>query len=516
MSIFSYFRKHAVISIVVGLAAICIAIIAGRAASQKTPAANDSAIKQVTLVNASTFRKGNLTVSANGIVESHSQADLKSQTSAPVSIINVAIGETVYPGEVIMELQNADIRAQLMQAEASLQLAQGQYSTGAVSLDSAKRSALDKLRDAYNKTYDAVTTQADPILYNTNGGGGQLVSLSPDTKLNSEITSTDLDLRTGLRAWKDANDALDGATSTEAIEAVIKIGQLNMSDADLLLNDMSKLLNALSTSATPSFLATLTGWSAIVSGAQSSVSGAEQALTAAEMALNTANSSQGTTAPAQVSAAQAGVNNLKAQLAKTVISSPITGKISNLPLREGELASPGMLLATVIGSDTGLEIKAYVSGDDLSRVEVGAPVVIQSQTQSIKGIISNVAPGVDSITKKAEVDVDVLNPETSGLVIGNTVTVAISPLNQPAQTPASTDSNTVRSNTYILPIQDVKIVPGAAYVFTVDADSKIKRNDVTLGQIQGDFIEITSGITDDMNIVTPVYELDPGQQVKVQ
>ena len=59
-------------------------------------------------------------------------------------------------------------------------------------------------------------------------------------------------------------------------------------------------------------------------------------------------------------------------------------------------------------------------------------------------------------------------------------------------------------------------MPGASYVFTVSASSTIVRNDVTLGPIQGDFIEVTGGLTDAMNIVTPVYELDPGQKVKVQ
>jgi hypothetical protein len=69
---------------------------------------------------------------------------------------------------------------------------------------------------------------------------------------------------------------------------------------------------------------------------------------------------------------------------------------------------------------------------------------------------------------------------------------------------------------YTLPIQDVKIVPGDAYVFTVDENSKIKSNPVVLGQVKGDFIEVVGGLTDDMNIVSPVYELDPGQKVTAE
>ncbi len=521
MSIFSSLRKHAVISTVVVLAAIIIAIIAGRAATKKAPAANNDDVKQVELINATTFRQGSLAVSANGIVESHSQVDLKSQTSAPISTIDVSIGQTVNPGEVIMELQNSDIRAQLAQAEASLAAVQGQYQTGAFSVDSAKQGAIDKLRDAYNKTYNAVVTKAEVVLYNNDGNGGRLTTFSPDTALNSEMTATDIDLKTGLRQWKSANDALDAGTSTDAIETVIGIADMNMTRADTLLNDMSKILNNLAGFATPSFSVSLSNWNQIVSGAHDSVSGAEQALTAAEMALSTSNSSQSTTANAQVTAAQAGVNNLQAQLAKTIIRSPISGRVSVLPLREGELASPGTLLATVIGNDSGLRVKAYVSGDDLSRVTLGSSATIQNPTMptnasstsnAIKGVVSNIAPGVDPTTKKAEVDLDVSNSDKSGLVIGDNVTVAISV----PSAPLASGSNRNQPTIYRLPIQDVKIVPGAAYVFTVGADSKIVRNDVVIGSIQCDFIEVTSGLSDTMDIVSPVYELDPGQQVKVQ
>jgi RND family efflux transporter MFP subunit len=202
-----------------------------------------------------------------------------------------------------------------------------------------------------------------------------------------------------------------------------------------------------------------------------------------------------------VSAAQAGVSNLEAQLAKTIIRSPISGKIAALPLRAGELASPGTLLATVVGDQTRLQVKASVSGDDLSRLKVGQNVLIEG---AVKGTVSNVSPSIDPATKKAEVDIDIADSVHSGLVVGENVTALIA---------AGTTSV---SSSYTLPIQDVKIIPGSAFVYTVDADSKIKSNPVMLGQIRGDFVEVTSGIDDSMNIVAPVYELDPGQKVQVQ
>ena len=519
MSILSYVKSHAVVSSVIVVVVVAAAVIASRKGAQNAPAADTSSVPAVSVVNAATFRTGSLSVSANGVIQSHSQADLKSQTSAPIASIDVSIGDTVSAGQVILELQNADIRAQLAQAEASLALAQGQYSTGAVSLDSAKQAAIDKLRDAYSKTYDAVVAQAEPLLYNIDGSGRQLASFSFDNALNYEMTSSDSDVKAALPSLKASIDALNAATSTDQIESVIHSAQGYMAEATLLLNDMARIIDNLTATAASS--ASINSWKATVSGAQSSISAATQALTTAESGLNTSNTSQGSTAQAQIAVAQAGVNNLEAQLAKTVIRSPIAGKISALPLREGEFASPGTLVATVIGNESGLEVKAYVSGEDLSRIRVGAPVILRDQSQtgntastsvSIQGIVSNVSPSVDATTKKAEVDIDVSDSSRSGLVIGQNVMVSILPPAGASQSSASQGQPV----SYLLPIQDVKIVPGSAYVFTVDSDSKIKQNDVIIGAIQGDFVQVTGGLTDDMDIVTPVYELDPGEQVKVQ
>jgi RND family efflux transporter MFP subunit len=518
MTIFSYFRRHLVVSTAVVIGAVVIAVIAGRAATAKKVTVAQGGDKVVALVNVGSFRSGSAKVGADGVVESRSQAIIKSQISAPVSRLAVAIGDNVSTGDIILELQNSDIRASLAQAEASLALAKGQYTTGAISLDSARQNALDKIRDAYNKTSDAFLNQAETLLFNIDGKSGRLESYSVDTKLNTEMIDLDIALRAGLREWKTANDKLLITSSMSDIQDVIKIAQKNMTMTDRLLSDMNKILNDNSLIASPTFSASLTTWKSMVSGAQSSVSGANQALTAAQTSLNTANSSQSSSAQAQISVAQAGVSNLQAQLAKTIVRSPLNGKVSALPLREGELASPGILVATVIGKDTGILVKAYISADDLSRVVTGAPAAISSknsataatQSQDISGTVSNVSPSVDATTKKAEVVINITDPQRSNLVIGQNVTVSITP----PSTSASADS--ISPVTYILPIQDVKIIPGSAYVFTVDADSKIKKNDVTIGDIQGDYIRVMSGLTDDMNIVSPVYELDEGQKVKTQ
>lgn len=496
MSIFSTIKSHAVLATTVTVFVAVIAVLAGRKAAEKPATDVKPALAKVSVESASTFRTDSVTVSANGSVESHSQADLKSQSSAPVAVINAAIGDPVSAGQVILELENADIRAQLASAQASLALAQGTYG-------STRQSAIDKVHDAYLAADNAVHSQVDPIILNTLGTAPQLYSYVTDAGISNDIRAKRVAMNDMFYSWKPALDALSATSSDADIHAGIVLAQGNLSSVRSLLDSISMGINNGLAVATPSSQATLNTWQASVSAARSAVNAAQSGLSSAASSL--ASTGSGSTASAGVGVAQASVNNLQVQLDKTIIRSPIVGKISALPLRVGELASPGTLLATVIGSDTSLQVKSFVSGDDLARTKVGQSATIQG---SIKGSVSNVAPSVDPTTKKAEVDINVANSASSGLIVGQNVTALISTV--------SGVSTTSAPGVYVLPIQDVKIIPGSAYVLTVDQDSKIKFNPVTIGSIQGDFVQVTAGMNDAMDIVSPVYELDEGESVTVQ
>ncbi|MFA6601513.1 MAG: efflux RND transporter periplasmic adaptor subunit, partial [Candidatus Paceibacterota bacterium] len=367
-----------------------------------------------------------------------------------------------------------------------------------------RSSALDKIRDSYLKASDAVNTQIDPLLNNYDGNGSRLVTFVGDLALSNRITSERVDLTDILPAWKSSLDALSSDSDTDTLISAVNLSEKNLALIDKLLSDISEGLNTAAKYAQPNFATFLNNWKGIVSGARSTISGSTQALTGAESALTAAQTGYSGASIAQVSLAEAGVKNLQAQLEKTIVRSPIDGKIAALPLEVGELASPGGLLVTVVGN-RGLQVKAYVSGVDFDRIKEGASVLVQGK---VKGQVESVAPSVSATNRKVEVTVSVLDSVNSGLIIGQTIPVTVSL--------AKTNVSTSRNNAYLLPIQDVKIVPGDAYVFTVDADSKIKRNPVILGPVSGDFIEITSGLTDDMSIVSPVYELDEGQIVEVE
>ncbi len=505
MSIFSYFKKHKIISIIALVLVVILALSALRkGGSDKIPGAET--LKRVNLVSVYDFKNEKDYISTTGIVETKGQADLKSQYSAPVKFVYAEVGDIVNEGDIILELENSDIRAQLAQAEALLASYEGQYRSSAIGDEISKNNAIDKIRDSYIKGYDVLVSQIEPLLTNYDGNGGQLSSMSLDSDISNKIITARIDLREDLKVWKRSVDSLNENSSADDIQKSIDLSKKNLRNIDTLLGYISETLNDSARHSSGTFTTFLNTWKAVVSQARSTISGSISTIISVESGYKTANNSLDTIAIAQVSAGEASVNNLKAQLAKTIVVSPVKGKISSLPLAIGELASPGTLLATVI-SDQGLEVKSFISGQDLIKIKNGDKAIISN---NVDGEVYSVAPSVSSINKKAEVKIAIASSTattTKRLTIGAIVPVKI------AITKNLREGEVI---SYKLPIQDVKIIPGEAYVLTVDEENKIKKYSVLLGEVRGDFVEVVGGLDDGMKIVSPVYELDEGEEVIVE
>jgi RND family efflux transporter MFP subunit len=497
MSIKTYIKGHSGLATLLVILVVVFAIVGGRAATRKKAESVVTNNKPVTLVDAKSFRDDLTTVSVDGIVESASQADIKSQVSAPVSHVYVGIGDYVSAGQTILEFQNADIRAQLDQARANLTLAEGQYRAGDISADSTSKSSIDKIRDAYNKADDAVNAQIGQFLFNGNPNNSQLQSFVTDSTIRNQLSLDWGNAQDALRNWKTYVDTLSDTSSKEGVSVAIGESQKSLTVISKFLDTLTSALVNATKSANSTDAALVSAWKTVTAAARASVTASISSLTTSGTSISTNN--------AQISAAEAGVKNLEAQLAKTVITAPISGTIAALPLRTGEFAGTGQLITTVVGSG-GLQIRAYASSEDIGRIAKDARVTIAG---NVTGTVANIAPSVNQLNKKVEVKIVVPASEKTNLVVGQNVQAKIEAASANTDAPG-------KPAVYILPIQDVKIIPGAAYVYTVDADSKIVKHAVILGEVKGDFIEVKSGMTDDMKIVSPVYELEEGQAVKIQ
>lgn len=502
---FTFFKKHSVLMSVVAIVIVVVAVIAGRQNAKKDlPIAQSD--KKVVLVDARTFRTDSAKISADGTIEAVSQVELRSQISAPVTAVNVSIGDWVSAGDVLVTLQNSDLSAQLDQAKANLALAQAQYSNAGVAIGSANQSAIDKIQDAYIKVDDVIHTQVDQFFNNPTSNNPQLVFGTSNQQLVTTIQSDRSALETTLKVWKDSLSNLSLGMADADLDKALATVQKNLNSVSAFLDKVSEALNSIIissqtiSSGLPTWKIAVSSARAGVSGAIAGISGAEASLAGARSAVKNPNENQNgsvsvSTTQAQIMSAEASVNNLKVQLAKTIIYAPIGGRVGNISVKVGELVSPGEVIASVANTKS-LEVRAYVSDSDYSKISYGSVATLDG---GATGIVANIAPNIDSKTKKVEVRIVISGPITPNLVIGQNVRVQI--IGKVSDASASG---------YLVPIQDVKIVPGEASVYTIDENSKIKKNPVILGEVKGDFVEIKSGLDDTMKIVSPVYELEEG------
>lgn len=180
--------------------------------------------------------------------------------------------------------------------------------------------------------------------------------------------------------------------------------------------------------------------------------------------------------------------NLQAKLAQISEAtffpvSPFTGTVERVHVRASQRVSPGDLLVTVSTSSKAVTAVAYVPQNiaqsvsklsssvltiDSERFEV-APIYISSQATSgqLYSIVFEIPQAAQSnLTDKSFIDVQV-------------------PIGY---------SYTSQSVPYV-PLDSVHQTQDTAVVFTV-VDQKAHAKTVSLGQVQGNFIEITSGLED--------------------
>jgi multidrug efflux pump subunit AcrA (membrane-fusion protein) len=521
MNLLNYIKKNrlTVAFSIVALGLVFLAI----ASRIKNPAVLETArdTPTVSLISVSDYREQKTVNLDNGTVQSLGQADLKSQITEPIAAANVKLGDSVAAGQLLVQLQNNDIRAQLDQAQAQLDgLEKGarpeDIALSQTGRDQAQASLVSSIKNSYSSSDDAVHNHVDKFFANPrqsnavflvviNIGSGQTTFHASDTDLASQINGQKYTLEKNLGGWQAAAMDLEPTSTTSDIENALALSKANLQKEIDFLNEMAPLVNGLS-SGDVTYKQIIDGYKAEFSAARTTMNGALSALQGSETAWRSAqlalNLKVAGASSDQIKAAQAAVDGLRATLAKTSIVSPISGKVSYLSANVGELASSGQLIASVVNPNS-LKVTAYVSESDRPLIAAGDPAIINGK---IKGIVRSVSPVINSQTKNAQVDI-IVTDSGNALVAGQNARVSIA-----AKVLAKT------SDAYLLPIQAVQFsgANNQNYVFTVNSENTLTSVPVTTGALIGENVEITSGLTPDMKIISAVTGFETGEKVNIQ
>lgn len=192
----------------------------------------------------------------------------------------------------------------------------------------------------------------------------------------------------------------------------------------------------------------------------------------------------------------------QAQYKYSQIRSPISGVVTDRPLYEGEMASAGTPLMTIMDTSH-VVARGPVSPQQAVQLHVGdAATISPGESQAdVPGKVTVVSPAVDPNTTTVQIWVEAPNPDGK-LKVGSTVQV-----NVVAQTV---------KNALVVPEAALLTDPdGATSVMTVGKDRIAHQTKVKAGIHQNGEVQIVSGLQPGEQVITEgAYGLPDGTKVK--
>lgn len=488
--------------------------------------------EQVSVASVNSLSPNNAALSVVGKVESEDEATILSETSGEIVTLNHKLGDQVAAGEIIATMENSSQQAAVAQA-------QGAYDSAQASLDkasgttaqnvtvtssqatetaqNAQASANAALESAYAALDDAVHTKADILFTSPRTGEATLNAniIVPDSQLVADTQNQ----RNNLESVISNANSIASDTSPADTDNNISTMISNTQTVEDFLNNLINLINKAEPSQNMT-ATTIAGYQTSLGAARTEVVTAVSNLTTIKStydsdsaAATTANNSADTGTQSDIDVAQANVqaalgalDSAKATLNKTIIRSPIFGTIVDLPITNGDYVNSFTEVAQV-SNPSALKVVTYVTSDDARTLATGNKATI---SDTVPGVITQIAPAIDPETGTIEVDVAITGNQDA-LVDGDSVTVDLQ------RTAPQNMTGTQNKGSIIIPIVALKITPTGPVVFTVDSASKtLVSHSVEIGSILGEDIVVTSGLTPTMNIVTDARGLTDGEIVSVK
>lgn len=478
----------------------------GEATTQ--PEVVEDVLPVVTVTSAANL-SGEQEVSTVGTVRAFSEAVITAEVAGRVTSVNATLGQTVLAGFVVATLENSSQQAAVLQAEGVYEAALAAADQSGVgvneaqtNLKNAQNRAVSTFADTYNTVNGIVRNNIDTFFSNPDSRvpGVKLDAKNNTAFLNNErvayqsILSNWLIETTALTTDSDLTLALTNASDrvnrTIAIVDVL-IAIFNADNTDkAYTDDEMRIFSTTFNGLRSNLLATETA----INNSLAALENAEDALRRAEIGATGAQSSA---SDAQVKQALGSLRAAQANLAKTILRTPIPGTINTIDVRVGDFVGNQQVVARVANNNA-LEIVTYVGDNELNAFVVGGTVVIED---SFEGTVTEIAPAVDPITRKTEVRIAI---ETEEIQNGDTVKISKT---------FTTEAD--QNQPVIIPISAVKFEIENGYIFTVE-NNKLVSRPVEIGAVRGGSVEITSGLSQTEEFVLDARGLLADSEVEVR
>ncbi len=512
----SFFKKHKVAIIIFALFVAAI-IFGAYSMRPKAPAYEFAKVERKTIVQE---------VSVTGRVKPAEDVSLAFQSGGRVSNTYVKVGDTVLAGDVLVELQKADLLANLQQANARVdaevsrlkQLREGtrkeevdvqkvRVSNAEASYANVKNNLITVIEDSYTKVDDVVRNKIDRFFLNPRTQSPQLLFTPNDIQAQISLENGRSAIETMLTAWKSENSGLRTGSFDPSTSISVKSHLVQIKD----FLDRSAI--AL-TSATPSGSVTQTmidGYKTDVSAGRVTVNAALSSLESATDALSSASSNidlersalalkEAPALPESITAQiavvdqmQANARSIEADIQKTILRAPISGIITQQDAKAGEIVSPSVPIISII-SKSKFQIEAFVPEADIAKISLG----------------DNASVTLDAYGDAVVFSAAVVSVDPAETIIEGVATYKMvfrfnedDPRIKPGMT-ANVDIRTAKKEGVLALPQRVLIRKDKETFVQILESDVVKEIPVTIGLRGSDgYTEILSGLNDSQQVVVP-------------
>jgi HlyD family secretion protein len=328
-------------------------------------------------------------VSVSGSVVAAKDVALGFAASGRVSGVYAHVGQRVYQGAVIAEIENNDLVASLSQkrfalAEAQANLASTKAGTRSEELaiaratvQNAELALIDTVQSAYTSADDAVHNKSDTFFTNPRSDP-KLTFNTSNANLKTSIESDRKALEATLTTWALSLSSLSRSNADQ----IAQESQAHMAKVTSYLANVNSAINqgvpdtTVTASILSSYGTTLASARTNANSASTALSTDRATLVSAEatLALKEAGATVEavTAGEAMVAAAQADVEQAVSALVKTRVVAPFTGVVTRMDAKVGEIISP---TESLIGmqSDGIFQVETYIPEVAITRIMVGNP-----------------------------------------------------------------------------------------------------------------------------------------------
>ncbi len=366
-------------------------------------------------------RRGSLedSVTYTGTVRAYNEQDISPRITGMLLKLSVYPGDRVRAGQIVAELDTAEVGAKAAQADASARQARLGADVARTTSTLHHQAALDQA-DAQESTSEQAVLTARAEAQAAQDAVADVRSGVTSAQANADYWKTE------IAREKQLADA--GAVSRQEYQN--EAAQAQAASA-ALASSKAKVRQAIS----------------MVSASQAKTTQALRGVTAARAARRLAQADR-VVAAGQADQAVAGADSAAASareaavvLGYSRIASPAGGIVTERLVAPGTLVSPGMVLLKVADISR-VRVQAHVAAADLAGMQVGTPIEVSPQGTNagpISARVSAVFPSASDQTRTAVVEAVV--PNLNGrLLPGGFVTMRIARLGNSEKTLVPADA----------------------------------------------------------------------------